>query len=77
MGDNSVPSIEITNRAPSVYRIWQQVRAEGGTRAEMEDRYRELLEQYGHRDINSARWTTDSGFMKANRTISKQQGANG
>ena len=71
MGDNSVPSVELNNRAPSVYRIWQKARSEGGSEAEILDKYRLLLERYGHRDPSTAQWTVDSGFLKSRRTISK------
>lgn len=53
---NDSETLSIAERHPSVYRIWQQVRAEGGTEGEMMDRYRELLEKYGHRDEWTGKW---------------------
>lgn len=51
MADNS-----ITEKHPSVYRIWQQARKEGGSEGEILDRYREMLEKYGHRGEGTGKW---------------------
>lgn len=56
MGDNSTHYFELTEKHPSVYRLWQKARAEGGSEGEMEDRYRGLLEEYGHRDEGTGKW---------------------
>lgn len=57
MGDNSAIHFELSDPNPSVYRLWQKARSEGGTAGEIEDRYRALLEEFGHRDVNAGRWT--------------------
>ena len=49
-------NIPIPDRHPSIYRLWQIAQAEGGSEGEMEDRYRELLEEYGHRDVGGMQW---------------------
>ena len=56
MGDNSAYHFELTERHPSVYRLWQKARSEGGSEGEMEDRYRALLKEYGHRGEGAGKW---------------------
>ena len=55
MGDSTVPAVFITERSPSVYRLWQIARAEGGSLEDIEGRYQQLLDQYGHRE-REFRW---------------------
>jgi hypothetical protein len=56
MGSSESLHFELTEKNPSVYRLWQQARKEGGSEGEQIDRYRELLEQYGHRGEVTGKW---------------------
>lgn len=56
MSDSTLNHLELTEKHPSVYRIWQQAREEGGSEGEILDRYRELLEKFGHRGEGTGKW---------------------
>lgn len=48
--------LDAIRRAPSVYSLWKVARERGESPGEREDIYRELLEEFGHRNVGSARW---------------------
>lgn len=43
-------------KSPSVYRLWQEAQRRGKSKGEMEEIYRALLEEYGHRNVEVHRW---------------------
>lgn len=54
--NDTSPIDNLPTRHPSVSQLWRRAREEGGSVGEQEDRYRELLEEFGHRQIDTMKW---------------------